>query len=86
MEFFTGQREVVRFRVTNGKNRNGICSIYEEWKPLLKKSIGCGTSSSCRVTKRLDVSKKEIDSLEENIKSKLGVKTLDELEAMISNA
>ncbi len=83
MEFFTGQREIARFRVTNGKSRSGICSIYEEWKPLLKESVRCGASSSCRVTKRLGVSQKEITSLEESVKSKLGVKTLAELEATI---
>lgn len=83
MRFFEGEREIARFIIRKGAKQLAICSVYEEWMPLLKESIKCGASLSVRVTKRLGVSKTEINSLEETVKGKMGIKSLLELEDSI---
>lgn len=83
MSFFEGEREVARFTIRKGAKQLAICSVYEEWMPLLKESVKCGASLSCRVTKRLGVSQTEINSLEETIKGKMGIKSFAELEDSI---
>jgi len=86
MEFFLGQREVARFGIVCNSRTPGVCSIYEEWKLIIKESIRCGASSSCKVIKRIGVSKSDLYILENKIKSKIGVDSFAALEANIKES
>lgn len=86
MEYFTGQKELARFTMSQGKRRVLVCSVYDEWMRLIVETVRCGASTSCRVTKRVGASRKDVEALEAGVKNKLGVKSLVELESTMKES